>query len=322
MDTKQKEEIKRREQIVSFWHSHGLEATQDAYGVSRRTLFRWEKDGIPKSRAHQGGYQKRVVNPVVVEEVIRLRTLHPGLGKEKLTPLLKEYCVQARLTLLSESTVGRVLDDLRTKGLLPTGATLRMSGKTGKLLEKHSTPRRRKLRRNGYVPENPGDLLQLDGVLTFVESRRRYTFTAVDLVSRWAFSKTYTTASSRNGADFLRELLQTAPFAVSRIQTDNGSEFMKEFGEAVEKAVLIHFFNWVKQPKYQGWVERFNRTIQEEFLDWHHEALGGDPTAFNETLSTWLIFYNTKRIHRSLGRSGQRLTPLQYLEATVECQRG
>ena len=106
-------------------------------------------------------------------------------------------------------------------------------------------------------------------------NQRRYTFTAVDPVSRWAYSKTYKTASSRNGADFLHELVAQAPFQITHIQTDNGSEFMKDLREAAEAASLTHFHNWVKQPKYQGWVERFNRTIQEEFLDWHKISHSG-----------------------------------------------
>ena len=97
---------------------------------------------------------------------------------------------------------------------------------------------------------------------------------------------------------------------------------MKEFREAVEEAGITHFFNWVKQPKYQGWVERFNRTIQESFLEWHYQSLAGEPVDFNQELKKWLSFYNTKRVHRSLGSSGHRLTPLQYLETTKQSQRG
>lgn len=322
MDTRQKDEVKRRKEILGFWERHGLDATREAHKVSRRTLFRWQANCTPKSRAHTGGYVKRKIDPLVQGEVIRLRTLYPGLGKEKLAPLLAEYCISQDIPAPSETTTGRILGGLKIQVLLPTGAKLRMSAKTGKLLEKQPQPRRRKLRRNGYLPENPGDLLQLDGVLTFVGNHRRYTFTGVDLVSRWAFSKTYSSASSRNGADFLRVLLATAPFTVKRIQTDNGSKFMKEFGEQVEQVPLIHFHNWVKQPKYQGWIERFNRTIQEEFLDWNHELLGGSPVVFNARLEVWLAFYNSKRIHRALGKAGQRLTPLQYLSTTAKCQRG
>lgn len=318
MDTNQARERKRREDILVFWQNHGTLATQDAFTVSRATLFRWKQDATPKSRMHRSGYGKRVVHPLLAQEIIRLRTAHPRLGKEKLTPLLASFCAVQCINAPSEPTVGRVLAQLKREGRLPTGARLRMSAATGKLLEKTVEPRREKLRRGSYLPEKAGDLLQVDGVLVFTLGQRRYTFTAVDLVSRWAFSKTYKTASSRNGADFLQELLQAAPFEVQHIQTDNGSEFAKEFREAAEAASLIHFHNWVKQPKYQGWIERFNRTIQEEFLDWHKQSLAGEPEDFNPELAEWLAFYNGSRIHRSLGTYGQRLTPLQYLALAAE----
>ena len=113
--------------------------------------------------------------------------------------------------------------------------------------------------------------------MTYANGIRRYTFTAVDLVSKWAFSRTYSSQSSRNGADFLRRLVQAAPFRIVRIQTDNGSEFLKEFGEAVVAQKLVQFFIWVRQPKYQGWVDRFNCSVQEEFIDWKLDSLGGLP---------------------------------------------
>jgi len=322
MDTKQQQEIERREKILTFWSVHGLAATKDAFGVGRATLFRWKRDPVPKSQAHRHGYQKRVVQHILELEIIRLRTKYPRLGKEKLAPLLREFCAEQGMACPAEATVGRIIGDLKHQGKLPTGAQLRLYGKTGKLSEKPQPSKKKKLRRGGYIPQCPGDLLQVDGVLINTLGQRRYTFTAVDLVSRWAFSKTYRTASSRNGADFLAELLESAPFDISHIQTDNGPEFMKEFRETAEKTDLTHFFNWVKQPKYQGWVERFNRTIQESFLNWHYASLAGDPDDFNKELSEWVTFYNTKRVHRALGRSGQRLTPLQYLTLTKESQTG
>lgn len=318
MDTYQEKEVHRRASILSFWKNHGLAATQDAFGVSRATLFRWKESSAPKSRRHRNGYKTREVHPLLAAEIVRLRMKHPRLGKEKLTPLLAELCAVQGIRAPAEPTVGRILAQLKRDGRLPTGAKLRMNAKTGMLLEKHSPKRVPKLRRGTYFPERAGDLLQVDGVLIFTLGQRRYTFTAVDLVSRFAFSKTYKTASSRNGADFLKNLLHTCPFEVKRIQTDNGSEFMKEFREAAEQANLIHFHNWVKQPKYQGWVERFNRTIQEEFLDWHKQSLAGEPDDFNSLLTEWLTFYNTKRVHRSLGRPCHRLTPVQYLALAAE----
>lgn len=159
-------------------------------------------------------------------------------------------------------------------------------------------------------------------MLTFAEGRRRYTFTAVDLVSRWAFSRTYASASSKNGADFLRRLLVAAPFAVRRIQTGNGGEFLSFFRQAAEAACLVHFFNWARQPRHQGWVERVNRSLQEEFLDWRHSSLAGPTDAFNRELEEWLSRYNGERVHRALGKPCQRLAPLAYLAAAAESQTG
>lgn len=60
MDKKQENEIKRREKILTFWKAHGNLATLDAFGISRRTLYRWQEDIKPKSRAHTKPYTRRV----------------------------------------------------------------------------------------------------------------------------------------------------------------------------------------------------------------------------------------------------------------------
>ena len=38
-----KAEVERRIKILKFWNIHGLEATNDAFDVSRATLFRWQQ---------------------------------------------------------------------------------------------------------------------------------------------------------------------------------------------------------------------------------------------------------------------------------------
>ena len=36
------QEAEKRYRILEFWDKHGLEATRDAFQVSRRTLFHWK----------------------------------------------------------------------------------------------------------------------------------------------------------------------------------------------------------------------------------------------------------------------------------------
>ena len=38
------EQAKERCRVLAFWERHGLEATREAFGVSRPTLFRWQKE--------------------------------------------------------------------------------------------------------------------------------------------------------------------------------------------------------------------------------------------------------------------------------------
>ncbi|MBI2310066.1 transposase [Candidatus Collierbacteria bacterium] len=56
-------------------------------------------------------------------------------------------------------------------------------------------------------------------------------------------------------------------------------------------------------------VERFNRTIQDEFLNWSDE-LYYDLFSFEEKLLHYLNWYNTKRPHYSL----KMQTPIAYLQ--------
>jgi transposase InsO family protein len=63
-------------------------------------------------------------------------------------------------------------------------------------------------------------------------------------------------------------------------------------------------------------IESFNRTIQEDFINWHQDLLATDITdinAFNQKLVDWLLWYNTKRPHSSLNNQ----SPIQYLINTL-----
>ena len=55
-------------------------------------------------------------------------------------------------------------------------------------------------------------------------------------------------------------------------------------------------------------VERFNRTLQEEFIDYHEELLS-EPEQFNKKLIPWLLWYNAERPHWALELN----SPVQFL---------
>lgn len=103
--------------------------------------------------------------------------------------------------------------------------------------------------------------------------------------------------------------------------TDNGSEFEKHFSDALKGLHLTHYHTYPKTPKMNAHCERFNRTIQEEFVDYHvYDLL--NPNLFNRKLMEWLIWYNAERPHYAFKN---RIAPLQFmvsLPSSIECNEG
>ena len=63
-----------------------------------------------------------------------------------------------------------------------------------------------------------------NSIVRFRDGISRYIITAIDLVSGFAFAHGYSSLSSKSALDFFEKLEKVAPFKVSAIQTDNGSE--------------------------------------------------------------------------------------------------
>jgi len=55
--------------------------------------------------------------------------------------------------------------------------------------------------------------------------------------------------------------------------------------------------------------ERFNRTLKEEFFDYHTFELAEDVDSFNRKLVDYLVWYNTRRVHSAFQN---KLCPVNY----------
>jgi putative transposase len=311
-----RKEIEKRIEIIRFFDDYGADATRRAFGTSRSTIYLWKQklkqadgklsalapgDRSPKNKRH------RTVHPFIERFIIDYRTVHPGADKTTITPALTTACKGAGVKPVSESTVGRIIHDLKERRKLPNSNKITINGRTGDLLVRKPKSRKKKLRRKDYVPKRPGDLVQMDTVAIFTAGLKRYIFTALDVSTRFAFAYAYKTDSSANGNDFLGKFLKVAPFVTSRIQTDNGSEFTKHFEHLRQEKGLVHFFNYPKHPQSNAFLERFNRTIQEQCVNMYLDYLD-EPDDFNPKLMDYLIWYNTEKPHRGIGN----LSPMRY----------
>jgi transposase InsO family protein len=113
-------------------------------------------------------------------------------------------------------------------------------------------------------------------------------------------------------AQALIEGLGTNPGHTLMFLCDNGSEFKGAFDQTLQRLGLTHFWTYPKSPKMNAHAERFNRTLQESFVDYHEDLLYTDLTLFNQKLADWLVFYNTQRPHHRLGQRPPQTPLLQH----------
>ncbi|MCM8778862.1 MAG: integrase core domain-containing protein [Candidatus Omnitrophica bacterium] len=118
----------------------------------------------------------------------------------------------------------------------------------------------------------------------------------------------YRNKSSKVARDFLYRLQYLIDQPIENIQTDNGSEFAHYFEEATKELKIERYFSRVKTPKDNPEAERFNETLEYEWL--YDGNLDLDCERFNRNLTEWLIEYNFNRPHKSL----DYLTPMEYIE--------
>jgi putative transposase len=308
------EEIERRLKIIQFFDDYGAEATKRAFGKSRSTIYVWKcklkvsgTSGLALGNRAPHRRRRRNVAPLVESFIISYRTSHPGVDKNSIFPVLKTACEKAGIKPPSISTIGRIIRDLKDRGRIPRKTKVAYNASTGRLRIWEPAPGQRKTRRHGFYPKKPGDLVEIDTVDIFADGVKRYLLTAIDLPTRFAFAYIYKSSSSSTARDFLGKLKSVAPFHITRVQTDNGHEFLKHFALACQQTNLVHFFNYPRHPQSNAHLERFNRTIQEQFAHPNIHLLD-EPALFNRHLMNYLLWYNAERPHRGIGN----VPPLRY----------
>ena len=310
------EQAKERCRILAFWEKYGTLATKEAFGVSRPTLFRWQRklkesmgklDSLNKKSTGPRNKRKRTVLPEVESFIIKERTIHPKLGKEKLSVLLKQKGFN-----LSASTIGRIINDLKLKGKLLKQIHLSLHGHTGNLYEL-KVRKTKKIRRPKKYEKQ---CLEVDTIIRFIDGIKRYIVTAIDCQNKFSFAYAYTSHTSKTTADFLEKLQSVYPRRIESIQTDNGSEFMENFRLACAEENITHFHTYPRCPKMNSMIERFNRTLTEEFLVYNRAIMRDELVLFNKRLMEYLLWYNTERPHHSLGL----ISPLRYITNQLSVQ--
>ena len=303
----------QKAKILVFWEQYGIKTTIEAFEVKRSTLYLWkqqfvrggrkpealnEQKRIPKTK------RKRLWSPLLIEEIKRLRSAHPNIGKDKLHILIAPFCEKNHLPLPSVSTIGRLIKDCGGLRMFPQ--RIRHNGDIVPI------KRKKVLRKpHDFKTAYAGHLVALDTVERFVHGLRRYIITFEDIHTRFAFAWSTTSHASLAAKEFFDYCRTVFPYPFAFVLTDNGSEFMKHFSQRLNELHVIHYHTYPRTPKMNAHCERFNRTLQEEFVD-YHAGLLLDPLVFNRELIPWLVWYNTERPHWGLNLQ----SPMQFMLTT------
>lgn len=302
-----KEALKRLK-WMDYYHKHGnARRTCRYFGISPTTFYKWrtrfQAYGFAGLEERSRAPQSRRASTVSREQaslIAAIRREYPAWSKHKIAVILaRDHGIT-----ISASTVGRVL---KRKGLYEEKKSLKR--------RRAARKRAAKLRSDKWMRDlYPGSLVQVDTKHLRFAGQRYYQFTAVDSFTRVGFIHVSTGVSSRAGAEFLGHLAEFMPFDIDAIQTDNGSEYEKEFRRALETAGIDHYFTYPKCPQQNGRVERAILSTEEELWAFKEAYTVSE---LNELAEEWNHTYNCVRPHQSL----EYKTPAEYLKSWSEMSK-
>jgi transposase InsO family protein len=300
------------------------------HGVSRSQFYEYkrafqergfegliDRPPIPKAFPNE-------ISPEVKEKLIEISLEHPAWGPVHVSDHLRLQSVT-----VSPSTVRNIWirENMETKykRLLrleeeKKGTDVDLTEEQIKLLEKANPCFRERHVESSY----PGYLLSQDTFMvgTIKGIGRIYLQAVVDTYGSYAFGKLYTSKLPETAVDVLYD--RVLPFykdhglVVEHIITDNGREYcgkpmIHPYQIFLEFTDITHRRTKVATPRTNGFVERFNRTVLDEFFrETFRNKLYASVEELQKDLDHWLQYYNHERPHRGYRNMGKR--PIETIE--------
>ena len=306
------EKAQEKLEWIIFCHNiagENVAYTASYFGINPKTLYKWlgrfnEKN--LSSLEEQSRRPQKLREWMVTREeemnIIDLRKKNLELGKTKLKILYgKEYKKE-----ISTWKIERVV---RKHNLYPDKVKHQCQVEK----RRNSKPKIRihAVKEQLKQIKEFGFLWHIDAIIIWWYGQRRIIFTAIEELTKIAFARVYKTNTSGFAKDFLKRLMYLADGKINIMHQDNGSEFQGAFERACQTLGILQIYSRPHTPKDNPSLERFNNTIQYEWLEYSKTGLD-DIQEANKDLTKWLIKYNSYRPHQALDYK----TPLEYAQET------
>ena len=264
-----------------------IKELSEQYDLNPKTVMKWKKrDFVDDAPMGPKEVRSTVLTPQEEAIIVAFRryTLLP------LDDCL--YALQATIPHLTRSSLHRCF---QRHGISRLPAM--EGGKPKKKFKKYPI---------GYIHIDIAEVRTEDGKL--------YLFVAIDRTSKLAYVELHERQTKAIATDFLRNLIETIPYRIHTILTDNGAQFTNQarqiyafrhiFDRVCDEHEIEHRLTKINHPWTNGQVERMNRTIKDATVKrYHYES----HDQLKEHLDTFLLAYNfAKRLKTLKG-----LTPYE-----------
>lgn len=290
----------RRLLIARIQAGRPIAHVADELGVSRQTAYkwwgRWRREG-DVGLLDRSSRPRRCPSrtPRVLERRVERLRRSKKLGPARIAGILE----------LAPSTVHRVLCRLGLNRLTwmdrPSGTVIRRRiehARPGELVQMD-------IKKLGRIPPGGGWRAHGRGNCahhTATNVGYAYLHTAIDSYSRVAYSEVLTDENAATAIGFYQRAhtwFADHGITIEVLQTDNGACYKAlAFGASIKASGARHHRLPPRRPAWNGKVERFNRTLLDE---WAYVRIYHSEVARTRALARWLHLYNHHRSHTSLG---------------------
>jgi transposase InsO family protein len=284
--------------------SQTLVELAERYDISRATARKWKQRETPQDLSHRPHKLCTTLTPAQEALVVELRCL-TLLALDDLVVVVREFINPE----VSRSGLDRCLRRHGVANLRELQAKRRadegLSEQPIKTFKDYEP---------GFLHVDIKYLPQMPD-----EAAHRYLFVAIDRATRWVFMHIYADQSEASSVNFLERLQRAAPMCITKLLTDNGSQFTDRFSRKKRTPSGHHKFDVrckalgiehrlcpPRHPQTNGMVERFNGRVSE-VVGQTRFTCAADLEA---TLANYVKTYN----HRIPQRALNHLSPVQALK--------
>jgi transposase InsO family protein len=293
--------------VLDHYFKYGWKSASDAFSIPKSTLYDWKRvfvsshrkpiSLVPKStRPHQT--REMSTDYRLVEFIKQMRIEYGNIGQNMIKPFLDLYAKRAGVPTVGLTTIAKIIK--RRRLTFEEKVYVKRKFKFKKLRTRRSP----KVTTSGFI--------QMDSIVVYVNRERHLFMSIMDVYTKYALVEYVSSLSALKAKEVFTKFKMLNPTPILIVQTDNGSEFLGVFHDELELLNIKHQFIYPRMPKVNGFIERFNRTVQEEFI-LRNDDIYYDINTFKEKLTKYLTWYNYQRPHSSL----KYVSPMQFINNLI-----